>query len=104
MNYDPHPHISAPVAVGSKCTHPKIELLSVVVLSAKEPCSIPIDWRMLRYMFDIRDSPFRQYVPCLRPILAPPAINVGKLRGLCVVLAPLPNITIVVSSKLLFRS
>ena len=31
-----------------------------------------------------------QFWPCLRPILPPPAISVGKFVDVCVVLAPLP--------------
>jgi hypothetical protein len=41
-------------------TRPKMELLSVWVLSANDSCSIPRDRRMLRYTFDIRVSPLRQ--------------------------------------------
>ena len=37
-------------------------------------------------------------------MLAPPAISVGRFVGLCVVLAPLPNSTIVLSSTLPLRS
>ena len=37
-------------------------------------------------------------------MLAPPAISVGRLWELCVVLAPLPNITMVLSSTLPLRS
>ena len=80
-------------------------LSSVPVLSAKFSCSTPSARRMLTYRFDIRASPFaRQYWPCFRPRLAPPAISVGRLWLLCVVLAPLPNITIVLSSTLPLRS
>ncbi len=73
-------------------------LVSVPVLP--ENCSLSTcrARRMLTYILDILCSPSpRQYWPCLRPMLAPPATRVGRLWLKCVVLALLPKSTIVLS-------
>src|SRR5262249_11942830 len=86
-------------------TRLKIGQLSVPVLSANDSSPTSRARRILRYRLDIRVSPAPfQYIPCFRPILAPPARRVGRLWELCVVLAPLPNSTRLLSSTLPSRS
>ena len=69
----------------------KMDSLTVPLLSANVPCSTPMVRRILRWMFDIRVSQLFHKPPCRMAMPAPPAIKVGRLRGLCVVLAPLPS-------------
>jgi len=52
--------MDVPMGPANRHAFVKIELLNVLVLSANVSCSMPMDRKMLKYMFAIRESPFRK--------------------------------------------